>query len=69
MDDLYIRPEYRSFGFGTFLINKVISFAKENKCNKMRWQVSNWNGKAIEFYKKMGADIDDVEMNCDLILS
>lgn len=68
MDDLYICPKYRSFGLGTSLINKVISFAKENKCNKLRWQVSSWNEKAIDFYKKVGANIDHVQMDCDLIL-
>ncbi len=67
MDDLYIRPEYRGRGFGTSLINKVIFFAKENKCNKLRWQVSSWNEAAINFYKSLGAEIDKVEINCDLV--
>lgn len=68
MDDLYIRPQYRGLGFGSTLINQVIAFAKENECNKMRWQVSNWNNPAIKFYKSLGAQIDNVENNCDLIL-
>lgn len=67
MDDLYIRPEYRGKGLGTLLINQVISYAKENKCHKLRWQVSNWNQPAVDFYKSLGADIDDVESNCDLV--
>lgn len=69
MDDLYIRPVYRGQGLGTILINKVISFAKEQECNKLRWQVSNWNEPAIRFYKSLGADINDVEINCDLLLT
>ncbi|WP_165040485.1 GNAT family N-acetyltransferase [Dysgonomonas sp. ZJ709] len=68
MDDLYIRQQYRGKGLGTILINKAISFAKESDCNKLRWQVSNWNNHAIKFYESLGATIDDVEMNCDLIL-
>lgn len=66
MDDLYIRKQYRGKGLGTLLINKVIEFAKKSKCNKMRWQVSNWNDPAIAFYENLGAVINRVEMNCDL---
>lgn len=67
MDDLYVQHEYRAKGIGTKLINKVIEFAKDSKCHKLRWQVSEWNTHAIDFYKKLGATIDSVEQNCDLI--
>lgn len=69
MDDLYVREKYRGKGVGSRLIKKVIAFAKEKECNKLRWQVSNWNASAIEFYKKIGADINDVQLNCDLTFS
>lgn len=68
MDDLYVTPEYRANGIGKRLIDRVIEFAKTSQCHKLRWQVSGWNKSAIEFYKNIGATIDDVEMNCDLIL-
>ena len=68
MDDLYVRPEYRGKGIGKKLITKVISYASETECNKLRWQVSNWNKPAIDFYKSLGAIIENVEQNCDLIL-
>jgi len=69
MDDLYIRKEYRGKGLGSQLINKVKEFAKNTNCYKLRWQVSNWNHPAIKFYKELGATIDEVERNCDLILN
>lgn len=68
IDDLYIVPEFRGKGIGTLLMERITSFAKENKCHKVRWQVSHWNTSAIEFYRKMGAEIDDLEKNCDLNL-
>ena len=67
MDDLYVREKYRGQKIGTMLINKVISKAKEDKCYKLRWQVSKWNKPAIRFYESLGASINEVEMNCDLI--
>jgi GNAT superfamily N-acetyltransferase len=68
MDDLYVMPDYRTNGIGTKLINKVIEYAKYSKCHKLRWQVSDWNKPAIDFYKNIGATVDSVEQNCDLIL-
>ncbi|GHV64644.1 N-acetyltransferase [Bacteroidia bacterium] len=68
LDDLYVRPDYRGTGIGSKLIQAVIDMAKENQCHKMRWQVSNWNKPAIDFYKKVGAEINDVEKVCELLL-
>lgn len=69
MDDLYVKLDYRGRGLGTKLIKKVIEKAKSDKCNKLRWQVSEWNHSAIDFYKNLGATVDNVESNCDLSLS
>lgn len=68
MDDLYIKEEYRGKRLGSLLIDKVKEFAKDTDCYKVRWQVSDWNHPAINFYKGLGAVIDNVERNCDLIL-
>jgi GNAT superfamily N-acetyltransferase len=69
MDDLYVKPAYRASGIGTMLINKVIEFARDSQCRKLRWQVSGWNKPAIGFYTNIGATIEDTEHNCDLILN
>ncbi|NDV97222.1 GNAT family N-acetyltransferase [Dysgonomonas sp. 521] len=66
MDDLYIREKYRGKGFGSLLINKVMDHARQTKCNRLRWQVSDWNEPAIAFYKNLGTKIDDTERNCDI---
>ncbi len=68
LDDLYIIEKHRSLGLGSKLLDTVIEMAKEEKCKKVRWQVSKWNKNAIEFYKSKGAMIDDVDINCDLVL-
>jgi len=68
MEDLYVKQEFRGKGIGTILIEKLIQYAKDSGCHKLRWQVSNWNTSVIEFYKKIGAQIDEVEQNCDLVI-
>jgi GNAT superfamily N-acetyltransferase len=68
IDDLYVKPEYRGTGIGKMLLNRVIELARQSRCHKLRWQVSYWNSSAIAFYEKMGAEIDDLEKNCDLNL-
>jgi len=64
LDDLYVVESARGKNIGTRLLQTVIDHATASKCVKVRWQVSNWNKPAIAFYRKMGALIDDVEMNC-----
>ena len=63
LEDLFVKPEYRSKGVGKALLNKLIETAKERKCSRIEWVVLDWNKSAIDFYKKMGAE----EMNGWLI--
>lgn len=69
LDDLYVREAVRKQGIGKKLLETVISLARQERCRKVRWQVSKWNANAIDFYKSMGATIDDVEINCDLVIA
>jgi len=68
LDDLYVPEKYRNNGIGTMLFDEIMNIGKKENCFKMKWQVSNWNKKAQDFYKSKGAIIDDVEVNCDLEL-
>ena len=68
MDDLYVKPDYRKVGIGKAFIDAIIEVGKDSGCKKLQWQVSNWNLNAKEFYQKIGAVIDDTEVNCTLKL-
>lgn len=69
LDDLYVTANYRKLNIGSGLLNALIDLAKSENCKKVNWQVSQWNINAINFYKNIGAVIDDTEVNCVLDLS
>lgn len=69
LDDLYVQEKYRKFGLGSRLFDEIMEIGKAENCSKMKWQVSKWNDKAQIFYKNKGANINEVEINCDLNLS
>ena len=68
LDDLYVSSEFRGYGIGKQLFDQVIETARELQCKKVRWLVSGWNKKAIEFYKLQGATVQEGEFICDLML-
>jgi GNAT superfamily N-acetyltransferase len=68
LDDLYVKEDSRKYGIGKQLLNGIVDLAKAEKCKTVRWLVSRWNANAIEFYKSIGAQVDDTEMTCVLPL-
>jgi diamine N-acetyltransferase len=68
LDDLYVTNSHRKYGIGRQLLDGVIGLARENNCRTVRWLVSRWNTNAIEFYKRIGAHVDDTEMTAVLPL-
>lgn len=65
LDDIYIKKEYRGKGIGKKLLAKVFEAAKAQDCQRLRWQVLDWNENAIRFYEKIGARLDGEWINCD----
>ena len=65
LGDLYVKELYRSKKVGLKLLKKIFEVAKEENCKRLTWQVLNWNTSAIEFYKKLGAEIDKEWINCN----
>lgn len=66
LEELYVRNNFRRLGIGTRLINAAIDYGKEHGCNKVRWQVYDWNTDAIASYEKLGATVGDNRLNCEL---
>ena len=59
LEDLFVRPQYRSFGIGKALLAQVARIAQAEQCYGVRWEVLHWNQFAIEFYLRLGATFLD----------
>jgi GNAT superfamily N-acetyltransferase len=63
LEDLYIQPAYRRMGIGEMFFNLLKEYAQAEQCQRITWQVLEWNEPAINFYKKIGAKFDEEWVN------
>ena len=59
LDDVYVRPQFRGQRLGRALFRAVARIGLERNCGRFEWTALDWNEKALEFYRKLGAQ----EMN------
>ena len=59
LEDLFVRERFRGRGIGTALLAAVARIAVEGKCYGIHWEVVDWNQRAIELYKALGAEFRD----------
>lgn len=67
LEDIFVKPEYRSKGVGTQLLAEVAEIAWEERYFCLRWEVLDWNEPAIQFYKNIDAVFLDQWKNVCLI--
>lgn len=66
LEDLVVRSSERGQGYGKLLLDAIVHEAKRVDAKQVRWQVLDWNTPAINFYRKLGADLDNEWINCTL---
>jgi GNAT superfamily N-acetyltransferase len=59
IEDLFVLPEFRRRGIGRDLLKRVAAIALENGCQRLQWQVLDWNTPAIDFYRTLGGEFMD----------
>lgn len=59
LEDLFVRAAFRGHGIGKALLAEVARIAIDEQCYGIHWEVLDWNEKAIEFYKSLGARFGD----------
>ena len=55
LEDLYVRPHARGRGVGRALITFIARIAVERNCGRFEWSVLDWNTRAVDFYRSIGA--------------
>jgi GNAT superfamily N-acetyltransferase len=55
IEDLFVRPAFRSKGIGKALLKRVAQIAVQEGCPRLEWSVLDWNTPAIDFYRSLGA--------------
>jgi GNAT superfamily N-acetyltransferase len=56
LEDLYVRPTHRGRGYGKALLSHVARLAVNRGCGRFEWSVLDWNQRAVDFYKRLGAE-------------
>jgi GNAT superfamily N-acetyltransferase len=57
LEDVYVRPPFRKRGLGRGLIEAVARIGVERGCGRFEWTALNWNQQALEFYRRLGAQL------------
>lgn len=59
LEDLFVSPEFRGKGIGKALIAHLAKRCTDEDLPRLAWWVLNWNTPSIEFYKSLGAVMQD----------
>ena len=66
VEDLFVLPQFRRRGIGRELLKQIAAIAVENGCQRLQWEVLDWNAPAIDFYRAIGAEFLDEWRNVRL---
>jgi GNAT superfamily N-acetyltransferase len=56
LDCLFVREDSRGGKLGEKLIRAATDHARRIGADRMEWQTPVWNGRAVAFYRRIGAD-------------
>jgi len=59
LQDIYLRKEARGSGIGLSLMGELAKIASKSGASRIEWFVDKNNSQALEFYRKIGADVCD----------
>lgn len=58
LEDIYITPMFRGQGYGRELMKVLDEICRKEGCFRVEWKVLQWNQKAIDFYHRIGAELE-----------
>lgn len=66
LEDLFVEPHFRGHGIGKALMAQLAKRCAEERLARLEWWVLDWNTSSIEFYKRLGAVLQDEWTVCRL---
>ena len=57
LEDFIIKEKLRRKGVGKALLAALVEIAEDRQVPYLKWQVLDWNKPALEFYKKLKAEV------------
>jgi GNAT superfamily N-acetyltransferase len=66
LEDLFVEPAYRGRGIGKAIFAYIARIVIERRYGRLNWAVLDWNRPAIDFYKKLGAVLQEDWRICRL---
>ncbi|GAC1351776.1 MAG: GNAT family N-acetyltransferase [Polyangiales bacterium] len=57
LEDLFVRPSHRGQKVGLALMRRLAVEANDQGCDRLVFQVLDWNTPAIAFYESLGAQV------------
>lgn len=67
LEDLYVSTGERRQGYGLEMLRSVARFAQENGFERMDWKAAKTNERALGFYRSLGAESIDSQIDFRLI--
>ncbi|MGH9443428.1 MAG: GNAT family N-acetyltransferase [Thermoanaerobaculia bacterium] len=55
LEDIVVDSRSRSRGIGEALFAELARVARDNDCVRIEWAVLDWNERALDFYRRLGA--------------
>lgn len=59
LEDLYVKPEFRSQGIGTSFFNRIANIATQKNCQRIDFTCLKWNTNSLKYYQSLGAAVMD----------
>lgn len=59
LEDLYVKPAFRSQGIGTSFFNKIATIATHKNCQRIDFTCLKWNTNSLKYYQSLGAAVMD----------